>query len=335
MSIKDRLAAKAASIGEKPRTPKAETASTAPKTAPGQLMAFREVLTEKDEEILALKRQLEEAGKPGSFFEIEINQLIEVTGRKRNLSEEEFAELVANLRENDLVSPITVRPTGTEKFEIVSGHNRVAAFRVLGRSKIPAVIHDVEHAKAEVNAFFANLLQPNLPDYEKYLGFCMLKRHWPELTQEEIADRSGISRQQVSRLMSFSKLPAEVHKALGQDMRAIGGNAAQELATLVEKGRHERVIAAVDQVVAGKLNQIEAIAFASAEASPAETKPTKQTAPRAETFKIKQGQSTFCSMRRADKVIRLEFKTNEEAEALLKEIQAFLEEKAKEGKEGK
>ena len=67
--------------------------------------------------------------------------------------------------------------------------------------------------EADRSAFYSNLLAPSLPDFEKF--------HWlsaraksKKMTQEQLADEAGISRQLVGFLLSFDKLPKESIAAL-------------------------------------------------------------------------------------------------------------------------
>ena len=293
-------------------------------TAPGRMadLQDRKWLEKKVDELTA---ELEKA-KQSTGQEIALDQLHEVPGRRRKLTEQEYAELRQNLRNNDLVSPITVRPREGGGYEIISGHNRTTIFRELGRTTIPAFIHDTDDARADLNAFFANLLQTDLTDYEKYLGFSKIKERMPDLSHDDIADLTGVSRSQVTKLMAFSALPATVHALLAEHSQTIGANAAQEFAALTKAGKGEKVVEAITRIAEGKLDQAEAIKFAASEPK------TTTAVAKPETIKIKAGKSTFCSMRRAQKVIRLEFQTTEEAEELQEAIRAFLEEKAKTGK---
>jgi ParB family chromosome partitioning protein len=326
MSIKDRLAAKSAHIGTTPRPPGAKEPSEArmPKTAPGQLMSSLPFLAEKEREIEQLERKLKQLEESSPTHEIPLEKLFEAVGRRRNLSSQEFAELRENLRHNELVTPITVRRREDDTYEIISGHNRVSAFRELGRTSILAVVSEADGAQADINAFYANLLQPSLPDYEKYLGFCMIKERRPDLSHEAIADMTGLSRSQVTKLMAFAALPAEAHEVLRNHVSAVGASAAQDLANLAKLGKAQQVVEAIARIAAGDLDQAQAVRFAGAAA--------KEKAAKPETIKIKSGKSVFCELRRADKVIRLSFKTAEEAEDLESAIREVLEQRARQKK---
>jgi ParB family chromosome partitioning protein len=252
--------------------------------------------------------------------EIPLADLHEAPGRKRTLTEEQFTELVENLRSNPLVTPITVRVRAEGGFEIISGHNRVAAFRALERETIPAVVADTDQEQADVNAFYANLLQPDLTDYEKYLGFKMLKSKYPDMTDTEIASKAGKSKSFVSQIKCFDELPPSALAVIAGNPSIVGANTAQMFAGLVKKGRDQQVIEAVVQLANGAVDQAQAVKIAS-------TDPAPKAPKRSEPTRYKLGKATYCDFRRADKVLRIDFVSAEEAEAVESAIKAVLEQR--------
>ena len=57
----------------------------------------------------------------------------------------EFLSLVASIKANGLNNPIIVRkdPSSPDKYQILCGHHRVAAFRKIGLEKIKAYVKDL------------------------------------------------------------------------------------------------------------------------------------------------------------------------------------------------
>lgn len=235
--------------------------------------------------------------------EVSLDRLVEVGSRKRRLSEQQFEELRANLEKNPLVHPIAVRRRADGQFEVVSGHNRVAAYRALGRNTISVVVVDIEESRLDRSAFYANLLQPSLPDYEKYLGF-KRERERSGATQKALAREAGISDAIVSMLFAFEDLPAAAIGSLESRPDVLGMNAAAELARLSREGRTEAVTEAVKLLVEGRLTQKEAIAFASRRDVPVQPKSGT-----AVPIKIKSGRSDFCQYVAKGTTLRIDFKT--------------------------
>jgi len=297
-------------------------------TMPGQLGAFRLEAQKYQERIKALEEELRQAQQKGGAAELPLDDIHEVAGRRRKLSEQQYAELKQNLRNNPLVTPVTVRPRQEGGFEIVSGSNRVAIFRELGRTHIPARLLESDDKQAEVNAFFANLLQADLPDFEKYLGFRKMMELHGEMTQIDLAERAGVSRSFVSQLMSFGDLPEPVLSLLVDAPMLLGANAAQDLAALVRKGRAQQVIDAVAKLASGEIDQGRAVKLAAIDAQ------ITVKREKAEPIRIRIGKTTYCDIQRAEKVMRIQFQSAEEAAEVENAIREVLERRANSLKQG-
>lgn len=322
MSIKDRLAAKSATIGSTPRNPKAtDEGPSRPKTAPGQLMSSLPFLAEKERELREMVQEnetLREQLKNGTATEVTIAELQEVPGRRRRLTPEAYAELKENLRGNPLVQAITVRRRTDGSLEIVSGHNRVAIFKELGRERIAArFLQDTDDYVTEASALYANLFQPDLTDFEKYLGFKKLLEQSGK-TQKELAADSGADEKSVSRWMSFGDLPDEALKVIESVPSCIGGTAAMALAALARDGKTEAVTLAVKAIAAGSMTQDAAVRMAKANKA-SEPKPA-----RSEPVTIRQGKSVYCKLISAKQSLRIDFQSEEARVAAEQAIHAVL-----------
>ena len=327
--LAERLLNKTAGVAKAvAENPGKSIAEQAPVTMPGQLGAFRLEAQKYQERIKKLEVDLKEAQEKGGSAELPLDQLHEVPGRRRKLTDQQYSELRQNLRNNPLVTPITVRQRKEGGFEVVSGSNRVAIFRELGRTHIPARVLDSDDTQAEINAFFANLLQADLPDFEKYLGFKKIMEFQGQLTHAEIAERAGVSRSFVTQLMAFDDLPEAAMTILRDKPGTIGANAAQDLAVLAKKGRVEQVIDAIAKVASGELDQGKAVKHAATDVM------TTVPAAKPEPIRIKVGKATYCNIQRADKVLRLQFQSAEEAEAIQEAVREVLERRAQALKQG-
>jgi ParB family transcriptional regulator, chromosome partitioning protein len=348
--LKERLMARTANLADKvaegstERTPIAEQR---PMTMPGQLGAFRieaqryqkriDDLTAELEALRAngvavdqsrideLTTELAAARESGGVLELPVGALHEVAGRRRFMPTEKYKELLENVRHNGLVNPVVVlkRPDG--EWDVWSGHHRWDAHKDLGLLTVRCVLGTAKsEVEASDGAFFANLMQSDLTDYEKFVGLKRFQEGHPGFTQTDVAERSGLSKQAVSDLFAFGRLPEEVLQIVEANKSVIGANVAADLASLAESGKAPRVIEAVRLLVDKKLDQKQALKFARTEAVPA--KPAAQ----AESFKVKAGKATWCDVRRVKNVMRLEFKTEEQASAVQEAIRLHLERMAQE-----
>jgi len=287
---------------------------------PAQLGAFRLEAQEWKERIRELEEQIR---KSGGGIEIPLTKLHEVKGRRRHMPRAKYEELRSNLQRNKLIHPVRVMLRVDGEYDIVSGHHRVDAYRELGRETIRCVLDEMSLDEAESQAFYANLHQSDLTDYEKYLGFAKRQREAPGITQAQLAEESGLSTSAVSYLFSFADLPSKVLELLADNPGMIGVNAAHELAALTRAGNAEQVIAAATQLAAGSIDQQKALQLARV-ARESNTRPKLE----ADTFKVKAGRATYCDVRRAKNVMRLQFKSEQEAEEVSRLIRELLEQRA-------
>lgn len=76
-------------------------------------------------------------------------------------SAEKLAELAENIRQNGVISPIRLRLSPFEKgrYQILAGHNRVAASKLAGRKTIPAILMQATDDEAKLILIDSNLYQ--------------------------------------------------------------------------------------------------------------------------------------------------------------------------------
>lgn len=294
-----------------------------PRTAMGTMMAIREQIGDEHKNIKELEEKLKVAESKQGVQKIPLDQLHKVPGRQRSLSVEEFNSLKDNLNNNSLDTPITVLPRVAGGYEIVSGHNRVDAYRALGKSEIEAIVKNYASDAASKIAFYSNLLHPSLSDFEKFLGF---KKQIAEkkFTQKEISVDSGIAEPIISRLMSFEDLPADALAFIASNPTIrLGAQAAADLAVLAKKDGvfSESVTEAIKAIVNEQITQADAVERAKKAARPANSiVPDKP-----ETIKIKSGKSVFASVTGYGKNLRIVFADEDGREQLEQKIKETIE----------
>ncbi|WP_250494380.1 ParB/RepB/Spo0J family partition protein [Caballeronia sp. GAWG1-1] len=302
MGIGDRLLAKTANIGTKPAEPnQPRVTSTEARTSPGRLMDAQHRINTAQARIKELETQLEER----AALEVPLDALIEVSGRRRKLTSEQFQELKSNLSQHALATPILVRTLTDGRYEIVAGHNRVAAYRELGRNTIRANVASIEEGEIEFAAFFSNLLSPSLTDFEKYWNFKRLQE-LSGLSRTEISESAGLSKSHVTRIFSFDALPEAAKAALAEKPERLGSNAAQKLAALTEAGKAEKVVEAIRRLIDDEnFTQDKAVALAA-------EKP-KAVAP--STTVVRAGRRKVCEVSTRNGVVGVRFFENDAGDA--------------------
>lgn len=91
-----------------------------------------------------------------------------------------FEDMVKSVRDNGVLEPIIVRPiTGTETYEILSGHNRVAAAKEAGSDSVPAIIkYGLSDEEALLIVTETNLMQRSFTDLKHSERAAALTAHY-------------------------------------------------------------------------------------------------------------------------------------------------------------
>ena len=226
-----------------------------------------------------------------------ISELHEVEGRKRKLSDEDFAQLKANLRFNPLINPVVVRPREEGGYEIISGHNRVQAYRELGRSEIEAQIREFKNEQVLEASFYSNLIASPLTDFEKFIGFRDIQKMTGE-TQKELAVRAGVSEPQITRIFSFAHLPTEAQQLLDKTPSVIGANTAIKMKDIAADKVIEIVKKLITKEFATEKEAIDSL----------KVRPVKAEA---QVVEIRIGKKIFAKVSHRANTVAIDFRDNE------------------------
>ena len=122
---------------------------------------------------------------------------------------EALEELANSIRANGVVQPVVVRPGADGRYLLILGERRCRASKLAGKTTIPAIVRRVSDQQAAEMTVVENLQRQDLNCIEQAAAFSKLSRDFG-LTQEQIGQRVGVSRESVSNYMRLLKLPAAV-----------------------------------------------------------------------------------------------------------------------------
>lgn len=134
---------------------------------------------------------------------------------------EALEELTASIRSLGLIQPITVRKTGEDKYQIISGERRFRACKAAGMDMIPAYIRSASDQSMLEMAIVENIQREDLDPIEVALGYRRLIEEC-NLTQEQMASRIGKKRASVTNYLRLLKLPAKVQHDLKVGLLSVG-----------------------------------------------------------------------------------------------------------------
>ena len=100
---------------------------------------------------------------------VNINNLIPFNENPYRIREgEELESLLDSISENGIISPLIVRATDEKgKFEVVSGHRRLHAARMLNLETVPVTVCDVSREEATIMLVDSNLHREHILPSEK------------------------------------------------------------------------------------------------------------------------------------------------------------------------
>ena len=158
------------------------------------------------------------------FGEIDVN-LIDANPRQpRTVFDEDLlAELVHSIREIGVLQPVVVRqkPSDRSRFELIMGERRLRATKDAGLSTIPAIIRYVEDTDLLRDALLENLHRAELNPLEEAAAYGQLLEDFG-CTQEELSERIGRSRPQISNTLRLLRLPPLVQRRVAAGVISAG-----------------------------------------------------------------------------------------------------------------
>jgi ParB family transcriptional regulator, chromosome partitioning protein len=124
--------------------------------------------------------------------------------------EETLKELADSIKEQGVVQPVVVRPAAENgRYILVLGERRLRASKMAGKDTVPALVRRVSPQQAAEMTVLENVVREDLNPLEQAEAFRVLSKEF-QLTQAQIAERVGVSRETVSNYMRLLRLPKKV-----------------------------------------------------------------------------------------------------------------------------
>jgi ParB family chromosome partitioning protein len=162
-------------------------------------------------------RQREEAvGVPGAQLrEVSVGEIVPNPRQPRQVFDDEaLEELTHSVREFGLLQPIVVRERSGDDgadggYELIMGERRLRAARAAGLDVVPAIVRDTTDDALLRDALLENIHRVQLNPLEEAAAYQQLLEEFGA-THEELAQRIGRSRSQVTNTIRLLKLPVKV-----------------------------------------------------------------------------------------------------------------------------
>ena len=121
-------------------------------------------------------------------------------------------ELASSIKQHGIIQPLVLRKLG-DKYEIIAGERRYKASQMAGLTTVPAVISNIDDDKSAEVALIENIQRKNLTAIEEAKSYKnLLDRGY--LTQEQLAEKLGVSQSTIANKLRLLNLADEVQDAL-------------------------------------------------------------------------------------------------------------------------
>ncbi|MFI9767623.1 ParB/RepB/Spo0J family partition protein [Streptomyces sp. NPDC052415] len=173
------------------------------------------------------------------FAELPLDSISPNPRQPREVFDEDaLQELVTSIKEVGLLQPVVVRQLGPGRYELIMGERRWRACREAGLEAIPAIVRATDDEKLLLDALLENLHRAQLNPLEEAAAYDQLLKDF-NCTHDQLADRIGRSRPQVSNTLRLLKLSPKVQNRVAAGVLSAGH--ARALLSVEDPEEQERL----------------------------------------------------------------------------------------------
>ena len=192
--------------------------------------------------------------------------------------DEDMQKLVDSIKENGVLTNLTVRPRAEGGYEIISGHRRFHAAQLAGLDKIKVQVRDVDDDQAIIDMVDANIQREHISPMEKARAYAMkldaIKHQGQrtdltsgqivqKLSVEKVAEGTSDGYKTVQRFIRLNSLVSDLQKKV--DSGNLKFNPAVELSYLTPDEQQSFLDYAEAQDCTPSLSQAQKLKAASKE----------------------------------------------------------------------
>ena len=133
---------------------------------------------------------------------------------RSQIDQEELAELAASIKENGILVPLIVSPSGEPgQYTLIAGERRLLAAGMAGLETVPVLVREASELQRLELALIENVQRADLTPLEAAEAYRQLADDFNR-SHEQIAQQLGKSRVAITNTMRLLKLPDDVRRAL-------------------------------------------------------------------------------------------------------------------------
>lgn len=150
------------------------------------------------------------------LMEINIEDIVANEGQPRkNFDQEELKDLASSIKKYGIIQPLLLKKK-EDKYEIIAGERRFRAAGLAGLERVPAIVKDISDDESSRIAIIENIQRKDLNPVEEAMSYRHLLDS-QDLTQKELADEIGKSRQYIGNTIRLLNLDPRVLKLLEEE----------------------------------------------------------------------------------------------------------------------
>ncbi len=158
----------------------------------------------------------------GNIVELDIDSIdVNPFQPRTNFNEETLRELASSIKELGVIQPITVRKSGFNKYQLVSGERRYRASKLIGLETIPSYIRIANDQESLEMALVENIQRQDLDPIEIALSYQRLIDEI-NLTQEQMSERVGKKRSTIANYLRLLKLDPIIQTGMRDGFISMG-----------------------------------------------------------------------------------------------------------------
>ena len=161
---------------------------------------------------------------------------------RKEFDNSELQELAQSIKQQGLITPVTLRQMPDGSYQLVAGERRLRASKLAGLKEIPAYVRIATDMQMMEMALVENIQRSDLNAIEVAQAYRQLIEEC-RLTQDQLSERVGKDRSTISNYLRLLSLPAETQQALGEGRISMAH--ARVLAGVDDPERHSEILNAI------------------------------------------------------------------------------------------
>lgn len=158
----------------------------------------------------------------GNIVELDVDAIaVNPFQPRSNFNDDSLNELATSIKELGVIQPITVRKSGFNSYQLVSGERRLRASKMIGLATIPAYIRIANDQESLEMALVENIQRQDLDPIEIALSYQRLIDEI-ELTQERLSDRVGKKRSTITNYLRLLRLDPIIQTGIRDGFVSMG-----------------------------------------------------------------------------------------------------------------